>query len=77
MDEDAKWKSMFDRVKEAHTREVIEAFNMGVKQGKEEADKELRERLTLCRNELCLRCGDYKTAHLGTCDGCRWKKNYA
>jgi Lar family restriction alleviation protein len=26
-----------------------------------------------CRNELCLRCGSYKTAHLGSCDGCRWK----
>ena len=26
------------------------------------------------RNELCLKCGKYKTAHLGSCDGCRWKK---
>ena len=26
------------------------------------------------RNELCLLCGRYKTAHLGSCDGCRWKK---
>ena len=26
------------------------------------------------RNELCLKCGRYKTAHLGSCDGCRWKK---
>ena len=25
------------------------------------------------RNELCLLCGKYKTAHLGSCDGCRWK----
>ena len=25
-------------------------------------------------NELCLKCGDYKTEHLGTCDGCRWKE---
>jgi hypothetical protein len=25
-------------------------------------------------NELCQRCGQYKTAHLGSCDGCRWKK---
>lgn len=29
--------------------------------------------LKACRNELCLRCGEYKTAHLGSCDGCRWK----
>ena len=26
-----------------------------------------------CRNELCLRCGSYKEAHKGACDGCRWK----
>lgn len=26
-----------------------------------------------CRNELCLRCGQYKTKHLGSCDGCRWR----
>ena len=26
------------------------------------------------RNELCLKCGKYKTAHEGACDGCRWKK---
>ena len=26
-----------------------------------------------CVNELCLKCGDYRRAHLGACDGCRWK----
>lgn len=26
-----------------------------------------------CRNELCLKCGDYKMRHNGACDGCRWK----
>ena len=36
----------------------------------EAADKALAD----CRNELCQRCGQYKTAHLGSCDGCRWKK---
>lgn len=25
------------------------------------------------RNELCLKCGRYKEAHLGACDTCRWK----
>ena len=29
--------------------------------------------LNLCRDELRLRCGDYKQRHLGACDGCRWK----
>lgn len=27
------------------------------------------------RNELCLYCGKYKTAHLGACDGCRFKED--
>ena len=25
-------------------------------------------------NEHCLLCGNYKAAHLGACDGCRWRK---
>lgn len=25
-----------------------------------------------CRNELCQKCGKYKDAHGGACDGCRW-----
>ena len=25
------------------------------------------------RNELCLKCGKYREAHLGSCDGCRWE----
>ena len=26
------------------------------------------------RNELCCKCGNYREAHNGACDGCRWKK---
>ena len=37
------------------------------------AIKSLKEELVLCRNELCLRCGDYTIAHKGACDGCRWR----
>ena len=28
--------------------------------------------LRWCKNELCLKCGDYKQSYLGACDGCRW-----
>lgn len=31
-------------------------------------------KLAAMRNELCQRCGRYKEAHLGACDGCRWKE---
>lgn len=36
-------------------------------------NKRLKSDLKDCRNELCLKCGDYKQSHLGACDGCRWK----
>ena len=26
------------------------------------------------RNELCCKCGKYREAHNGACDGCRWKE---
>ena len=35
----------------------------------------LKADLKDCRNELCLKCGQYTTAHLGSCDGCRWRDN--
>lgn len=33
----------------------------------------LKGDLKMCRNELCLKCGNYKQKHLGACDGCRWE----
>lgn len=33
----------------------------------------LKSELKDCRNELCLKCGNYKQKHLGACDGCRWR----
>ena len=27
------------------------------------------------RNELCCKCGKYREAHNGDCDGCRWRKD--
>ena len=34
----------------------------------------LKTDLKDCRNELCLRYGQYKQRHLGACDGCRWRE---
>ena len=33
----------------------------------------LQQEVKRCRNELCLRCGDYQNAHNGACDGCRFR----
>lgn len=37
-----------------------------------DAIEELRTDFKDCRNELCLRCGQYKQKHMGACEGCRW-----
>lgn len=34
--------------------------------------KRIQIELADCRNELCLRCNQYKQRHLGACEGCRW-----
>ena len=44
---------------------------------RDELKKELHEaksELAAMRNELCLKCGKYREAHNGACDGCRWEK---
>ena len=43
--------------------------------------RRLREELTAsqrraqdARNELCLKCGRYREAHIGACAGCMWRE---
>lgn len=38
-----------------------------------DAIERLETDLKDCRNELCLKCGQYQTKHLGSCNGCRWE----
>jgi len=38
-----------------------------------ELNSKLQRDFRDCRNELCLRCGNYHEAHNGACEGCRWK----
>lgn len=38
-----------------------------------EFNSKLQKELNDCRNELCLKCGNYRESYLGACDGCRWK----
>lgn len=56
--------------------DLVKAFNDGYENGKAEAGEKiskLERELRWCRNELCLRCGNYREKHLGACDGCRWR----
>ena len=34
--------------------------------------KDVIKELWNCRNELCLRCGNYENAHRGACNDCRY-----
>ena len=34
----------------------------------------LRQELKNCRNELCLKCGNYHERYAGACDGCRYRR---
>jgi len=45
-----------------------------------EANESLSKKMALLeaenktlRNELCLKCGLYREAHAGACNGCRWR----
>lgn len=53
--------------------ELNKAYDDGYAVGYEDARLELGGEFEVCRNELCLKCGEYKNAHKGACDGCRWK----
>ena len=35
--------------------------------------KRLQREVKDARNELCMRCGNYREAHQGACDGCRYR----
>ena len=35
---------------------------------------ELKKELAAMRNEMCYKCGNYREAHNGACNGCRWEK---
>ena len=37
--------------------------------------EQTRAERDVLRNELCCKCGNYRGAHIGACDGCRWGKD--
>ena len=64
--------SEFDGILEQIKKREV---NMGIELATTMADRDnLKSELKDCVNELCLQCGKYKTQHLGSCDGCRWKE---
>ena len=55
------------------TWDYIDRIRMALSAACKERD-ELKKELADMRNELCCKCGNYREAHNGACDGCRWKK---
>ena len=55
------------------TWDDIDRLRMALASACKERD-ELKKELAAMRNELCYKCGNYREAHNGACDGCRWEK---
>ena len=55
------------------TWDYIDRLRMALAAACKERD-EVRKQLHEAKNELCCKCGNYKQAHNGACDGCRWEK---
>ena len=55
------------------TWDYIDRLRMALASACKERD-ELKKELAAMRNELCYLCGNYREAHNGACDGCRWKE---
>ena len=55
------------------TWDYIDRLRMALASTCKERD-ELKKELDAMRNELCFKCGKYREAHNGACDGYRRKK---
>ena len=55
------------------TWDYIDRLRMAMASACKERD-ELKKQLHEAKNELCCKCGKYREAHNGACDGCRWEK---
>ena len=62
----------YDCTPECPRAEIGEGCIRMMKHDAANAIEELSRNLKDCRNELCLRCGDYHQRHMGACSGCRW-----
>ena len=51
----------------------IDELRMALASACKERD-ELKKELHEAKNELCCKCGKYREAHNGACDGCRWRE---
>ena len=56
------------------TWDYIDRLRMALAAACKERD-ELKKQLHEANNELCYKCGKYREAHNGACNGCQWKES--
>ena len=66
---DNKYAALVERLRDGTGLPVLQAL---MTEAADAIEKLSAERKTAV-NELCLRCGNYREAHLGACDDCRWR----
>lgn len=74
----AKSKEENRQIRETHVRSEIVALlisenDLAIEKLLRE-NEQLRREYNDCRNELCMKCGYYRCAHIGACDSCKWKE---
>jgi len=82
VDENAAWRGKYDELQRYNVSCTKKCDELNVQNAelKQQIDYDNAANLELynenadLRNELCLKCGQYKQAHTGACDGCRWKE---
>lgn len=52
----------------------IDELRMALAATCKERDELIKELHTM-RNELCFKCGNYREANNGACNGCRWEND--
>ena len=71
----AELHEIMERQAESNARLIAEAIKKNEEIGQlQEELHEAEAELAAMRNELCCKCGNYREAHNGACDGCRWKE---
>ena len=72
----AELHEIMEKQAESNARLIAEALKKDEEIGQlQEELNEAKSELDAMRNELCCKCGKYREAHNGACDGCRWRKD--
>ena len=71
----AELHEIMERQAESNARLIAEALKKDEEIGQlQEELHEAKSELNAMRNELCCKCGNYREAHNGACNECRWEK---